>query len=220
MATRNRPTNAPHSKLIKLVTVVELTGLSPSTIYSTWRSASSRSPSRSARTRSGGIWTKSSTTSTRARAGARDVGDNRPAAARLPDSCITAPARRSGAQAPACAVSHSTHAGGSPAAPPVIWPRYELQSLTGQPRARTGSRVVRIVRVIVTLVLVVRAALAALDALLVIEMSTLRKHARQPRRSRRRPRRTVLRLRRRERDGLDVDRADTGFRAVATPPFG
>ena len=33
MATRNRPTNAPHRKLIKLVTVVELTGLSPSTIY-------------------------------------------------------------------------------------------------------------------------------------------------------------------------------------------
>ena len=32
MATRNRSTNAPHRKLIKLVTVVELTGLSPSTI--------------------------------------------------------------------------------------------------------------------------------------------------------------------------------------------
>lgn len=33
MATRNGPTDAPRRKLIKLVTVVELTDLSPSTIY-------------------------------------------------------------------------------------------------------------------------------------------------------------------------------------------
>ena len=33
MATQNRPIDAPQRKLIKLVTVVELTDLSPSTIY-------------------------------------------------------------------------------------------------------------------------------------------------------------------------------------------
>ena len=33
MATRNRSTKVPHRKLIKLPEVVELTRLSPSTIY-------------------------------------------------------------------------------------------------------------------------------------------------------------------------------------------